>query len=61
MRQKKVYVCPMFEVLETEVVGSLLADSTGKTTLRKMEIDDTFDNGSSGARETGYDFVFDEE
>lgn len=51
----------MFEVLETEVVGSLLADSTGKTTLRKMEIDDTFDNGSSGARENGYDFVFDEE
>lgn len=62
MKKKKVYVCPVIEVLETDVASRLLTISQGTTsTLQSMEKDNTFNNSGSSARENGYDFVFDEE
>ena len=62
--KKKKYVRPLMEELgfESEVHMLTISQDTN-TTLQKMSIDTTFDGGTSstGARESGYDFVFDEE
>jgi len=59
--KKKKYVSPLMEELGFESEVHLLTMS--RPTLQKMEMDNTFDNppSSTGARESGYDFVFDEE
>lgn len=62
MKKKKVYVCPVIEVLETDVASRLLTISQNTTTtLQGMQKNTVFDDSGLGARENGYDFVFDEE
>lgn len=59
---KRKYVSPFMEELGLESEVHLLTISQNtKTTLKSMSTDNTFDKSSSGARESAYDFVFDEE
>lgn len=60
---KRNYVSPFVEELDLEPDVRLLTISQNtKTTLKSMEIDNTFDSGSSSSAPEigGHDYVFDE-
>ena len=61
MKEKKVYVCPVVEVLEADVNSSLLTISQNtKTTLQSMQENTVFNDSGLGARENDFS-DFDEE
>ena len=61
MKKKKVYVCPVIEVLETDVASRLLTISQGTTsTLQSMQENTVFNDSGLGARENDFS-DFDEE